>query len=1041
MAKDARPLQSQQMKQDRSYLPPYQHVASTGALRAALIGAGIALALTGVESLVWIIVTHRLPAFWWLLLVAQVVIVSLLALAMNRPLALSRYAREVGRATERYRAVYTPLSDWLTLYTTSITCYQHSPDPAIPEREQELSLLDLVRPGNQFLVDPQEHLALSGATGAGKTTILYFFQFMALLRRRSVIFGRQKIPIYIPLRNYTLFLRTHAGWYAQEAALQPGIARLVDFLAASDMPGIHHVRPYLRRLADQGRLLLLYDGLHEIEEAYLPDVIAEVVELMSQSHNRVVVACRQEDYLRQPQLAQAMEANLVARAVVEPLAEEQTRSLVERYIESENSGKKWRHTAGQIMDMIATTRLRVICSTPLMMLALLSVIDSTGIERGKRLDTRGRLMRASTAHLISQARKRPAWHKRAPLEKDVLLFLGEIAIAARWSNTPLAIQLHEHEHLLRTGQPSLEEHAGALQGWLGEHIDEMFLSDNQHESYSRSEMSELLAFALDAALLEISPHGILSFRHEMLAAYAVADYFVTLQATSFAGLLAQAMKREDTTDAYTRWSLPLALWAGLLDDPLAQAQRFVEYGQKHPAATLDMLVLGLLCMGVASAPPYVAYDQVVAMPPVFEEMLGEVLHDGSQRVALARAITRHAEEGAQEMYAALFLLLMLPGIDELIILLDMEVVPFLLFNRLREIVDDSAYDAQVKRLARVIGHLGAVAVPQAAVLSRADAGGSPRLRSAAINILGGTGEQSAVDALNACLYDSDPMIVGRAINAMIRLGPELTLPSLVEELENRALTSATSQIHAAALRILDHFLKETNADRELTDEQRQQVMSVLSSILQGGYAPEAQQKASEMLVQQGRAAEESAGGEMAVDVFIANLAATDEQIASGAARALREIGTVATPALLKELRESPPPGVTSRIVQTLGRVRDPRAMPALLRLLADPAPVVQDQVSKALQLYAPESIPGLIYQVLQGEDDLVATSAEQVLIEIGKAAVEPVIEALIPVTPGRTAMLVHMLARVHDMEAVPVLIALLETEAPAGQAPNRQISN
>ena len=1042
MAKDARSLQPQQTKQDVSYRPPYRHVASTGAVRVVLIGAGIAFVLTGVESLVWILVAHKLPAFWWLLLVVQVVILAALALAMNRPLALSRYAREVALATERYRAVFTPLTDWLTLYTTGITCYQHSPDPTLPERVQELSLLDLVRPGNQFLVDPQEHLALLGATGAGKTTILYFFQFMALLRRRSVVFGRQKIPIYIPLRNYNLFLRTHAGWYAQEAALSPGITRLLDFLAASDLPGIHHLRPYLRRLAEQGRLLLLYDGLHDIEEAYLPDVIAEVVELMSQSRSRVIVACRPEDYLRQPQLAQGVETNLVARAVVEALAEEQARSLVERYIESENSGKKWRHTAGQIMDMIATTRLRATCSTPLMMLALLSVIDSIGIERGKRLDTRGRLMRAYTAYLIAQAQKRPAWHKSAPLEKDVLLFLGEIATAARWSNTPLAIQLHEHEHLLRIGQPSLAENAGALQGWLGEHIDDMFLSDNLHESYSRTDISELLAFALDAALLEISPHGILSFRHEALAAYAVAEYFVTLQATydtplqptSFAGLLAQAMKREDTTDAYTRWSLPLALWAGLLDDPLAQAQRFVEYGRGHPAATLDTLALSLLCMGVASAPPYVASDLVVVMPPGFEDMLLEVLQDGSQRVALARAITRHAEEDAQEIYSALFLLLMLPDIDELIILLDMEVVPFLLFNRLREIVDDSAYDAQVKRLVRVTGHLGAVAVPQAAMLSRADAGGSPRLRSAAINILGGTGEQSAVEALNACLYDPDPMIVGRAISAMIRLGPDLTLPSLAEELENRAATSATTQIHAATLRILEHFLKETNPDRELTDEQRQAVMSILSSILQGGYAPEVQQKASEMLVQQGRAAEESAGGEMAVDVFIANLAANDEQLANGAARALREIGTATTPALLKELRESPPPGVTARIVQTLGRVRDPRAMATLLRLLVNPSPVVQLQVSKALQLFAPESVPGLIYQVLQGEDDLVATSAEQILIEIGSAAVEPVIEALIPVTPGRTHMLVHMLARVHDMKAVPTLIALLETEAPAGQA-------
>ncbi len=1041
MAKDARPLQPQQTKQEVDYQPPYQHVASTRALRAMLIGAGIALVLTGVEALVWLITAHSLPTLLWILLIVQLIVFALLALAMNRPLALSRYARDVAKATARYRAVYTPLSDWLTLYTATITCYQHSPDPTIPERAQELSLLDLVRPSNQFLVDPQEHLVLLGATGAGKTTALYFFQFMALLRRRPVIFGHQKIPIYIPLRNYNLFLRTHAAWYAQEAALQPGIGRLLDFLASSDLPGIQHVRPYLRRLADQGRLLLLYDGLHDIEESYLPGVIAELGELMSQSRSRVIVACRPEDYMRQPQLAQAVEANLVTRAVVEPLSEEQARSFVERYIESENSGKKWRHTAGQIMDMIANTRLRATCSTPLLMLALLSVIDSIGIERGKRLDTRGRLMRAYTAHFISQVQKRPAWQKHAPSEKDVLLFLGEIATAARWSNTPLAIQLHEHEQLLRMGQPTLEDHTGALQSWLGEHIDDMFLSDNLHDNYSRIAMSDLLAFALDAALLEISPHGILSFRHEMLAAYAVAEYFVALQATydtplqptSFVGLLAQAMKRGDTTDAYARWSLPLALWAGLLDDPPAQAQRFVEYGRKHPGATLDTLALSLLCLGVASAPPYVAHDLVVAMPPGFEETLRDVLEDGSQRVALARAITRHAEEDAQEIYQTLFLLLMLPDIDELIILLDMEVVPALLFNRLREIVDDSAYDAQVKRLARVIGHLGAVAVPQAAALSKTEVDRSPRLRSAAINILGGTGEPDAVDALNACLYDQDPTIVARATNAMIRLGPELTLPSLVEELENLTSTSATTHIHAVALRIIEHFLQEPDPDRQLTNEQHQQVMGILSHILQGGYAPEIQQKASEMLVWQGRAAAESASGELAVEVFIQNLASNDEQVANSASRALREIGTAATPALLKELRESPPHGVTVRIVSLLGSGRDPRALSALLRLLADPSPVVLQQVGKALQLFAPESIPGLIYQVLQGEDDLVATGAEQILGDIGEPAVEPIIEALIPVVPERTHLLVHVLARVHDMEAVPTLIALLETEA-SGQA-------
>src|SRR5690349_3174483 len=146
MAKDARSLEPQQAQQDIQYRPPHRPAAPPGAWRAVVIGAGIALVLTGVEALVWVIVFHRLPAFWWIALAAQLVIAVLLALALRRPLALSRYAREVMRATERYRVTHTPLPDWLILYTSTITCYQPSPDPALPERVQEVTLLDLMRP-------------------------------------------------------------------------------------------------------------------------------------------------------------------------------------------------------------------------------------------------------------------------------------------------------------------------------------------------------------------------------------------------------------------------------------------------------------------------------------------------------------------------------------------------------------------------------------------------------------------------------------------------------------------------------------------------------------------------------------------------------------------------------------------------------------------------------------------------------------------------------------------------------------------------------
>jgi len=115
-----------------------------------------------------------------------------------------------------------------------------------------------------------------------------------------------------------------------------------------------------------------------------------------------------------------------------------------------------------------------------------------------------------------------------------------------------------------------------------------------------------------------------------------------------------------------------------------------------------------------------------------------------------------------------------------------------------------------------------------------------------------------------------------------------------------------------------------------------------------------------------------------------------------------------------------------RVVEVLGAVRDPRTLPYLLRFLDDPALVVQQQVAVALRGFAPESIPGLIECVLHSDSELVATRAEQILSDIGDEVTTPVIQALSPIVPGRTHLLVHVLERIRNPQAIPALIALLE---------------
>lgn len=1050
--------QSHSPRGDRPTRPVYRRrtpgsSVSPPVLNAILYGLLIALIVIVVEALIWLILpispVHSIAAVLaaiaqaprlLLIPLAEILVAILLALLLMRPLALSRYCKEILQASEHFRTSMTPLPNWPSLYGTTVSYVQQAPDPTAPAQARELTLLELLR-GSPFQSDAGLHLVLQGEPGAGKTTALHFSIFHILQARRRVISGRDKVPVYIPLLQYALYLEEQGIPFEDEDDQPVSAGLLLDFLAASDLPGMHTLRPYLAKLAQKGRLCLLCDGLHEVDEAYQPAMVAQLAEYMSQDRNRIVLTCQEADLRHQPLLEQAIEANLVPRAILLPLLLEQMRNFVEQYIEGESAGKKWRHTAGQVMEILTRTRLQAFCNNPFLLLAFLGVIDGLGMERGKQLDTRGRLLRVSVNQRIAQAQRMAAWNGQAPGEKDILRFLGELACAARWTSVASTIRLHERARLPGALLPSMEHHAEALCVWLDNCSEEMFIADFSPEQREPDEVARLLRFASDASLIAISPHGILSFCHNLIAAYLVAEYFLalqpaldaTLEPARFAGLLSQAIKRHDIADGYSRWSLPAALWADLLDDPSLFAERFGDYAREYPTAAPDALALSLLCIGAASYPPRVAPAATPASPaspPLSESLkttLSEAMRDGAQRTALARIFTRHVEEGAFEIQQSLFALLLVPGIDDLVPLLDMERVPSLLVYRLVDIVDDVAYETQVKRLVRLIGCLGLPAVPLAVTLSKSGVGRSVRLRTAAINILGGTDVPQAVAPLDACLYDADTFIVNRAASALYRLGPTLTLSTLLIELDNQSPTSATMQVHAIILNILEQYLSEQNPARKMTPRQNQQTTKALMSVLNQPYAPEIQEKAREMLVRQGQTAEESTGGEMAVEALIQNLSIADDQLARSTISALCDIGTAATPRLLKELEQQPSEMVTTRIVETLGHVRDPRALSPLLRLLSDPSLPVQQFVAQALLRYGAESIPGLIYQALQGENELVATNAEQILSELGEDAVDLIIEALIPTVPGRTRLLVNALARIHDARALPTLIALLAT--------------
>jgi len=853
---------------------------------------------------------------------------------------------------------------------------------------------------------------------------------------------------------------------------------LLDFLYTSDLPGMRHLRPYLKRLMEQGHLLLLCDGLNEVDPYYRTAVASELAELLLVTRNRLVVTCREIEYLEQQELITLGNEGHIERAIIYPLQLEQVRRFIERYIQDQ--GGQGQYTAGQMLQMIDRSRLRYLCTNPLILCTLLETIDKLGIERGKQFTTRGGLLQEYVTQLIEREQAQSKWRKGAPAESDVVQLLSRIACAARWLNDPYAIQLPVAQENVRRGAhiPAL---ARELLIWLEKYpAHGPFAPEQPSEAYDLTTLTQILQFAQRAGLIDLSPQGMLSFRHAMIADYFVAEYFAVY------GRSVQSLSRSQELLANTGyWSEPVALWAGLLDTPMQLAERFAVLGRDNPGYLLQALAFSLICTGVSWTPPQAEFQQESVISTRLATMLAQVVRDDATRQEMARIFTRCADEGAQEIYCSLIPLLMIEGIEEFLVLLDKTIVPELLFAYLSDSADILAYESQVKRLSRLLWRFGAVAVDYAAQLSRPVPARSLRLRAAAINILGGTQDQSALDPLIARLADTEQFIVERAINALLRLGSEISLARVLQELENDTPGPFSRQVHWAILIILEGFLEGWDARKKFTAPQYQRALEPMVLVLSSNYAaePETQQQARELLIRLAVGAgaigledqntqsdtgdvgarfitpQEGVGTALVVNMLIKSLSSSDEMMSYNVAQVLQEIGPAATPYLLEQLHRQPAeisvaagrsPGtptmwspaeiVRVRIVEILKNVGDPRALPDILHLLADPSLLVQQQVASALRIYSPASIPGLIDLVLANASEIVAERAASILGGMGEEVVVPVSQELSPIVPGRTRLLVQVLDQVHDARAIPAFITLLKAAPDEHRDPLLTIS-
>lgn len=936
------------------------------------------------------------------------------------PFCILRYLRQLNREEKYYAELYIPLK----MGSVADSIGETSVGPEDPSQHQ-----DLMAWARQ---EQSKHLLLLGSLGSGKTMFLHAYQGEVLQQRWRMLFGQQRIPVFASMEEFSRYLQVFFQGLLQEDSTFSPEASLIDFLSSNeDANRIRPISRYLKKLAGKGRILFLCDGLDMIDSAHLDFACGDLLQLVNSSDNRLIVTCREMDYAEQAAISRLVTATggRVENAWIAPLLADQIPVFVRRHVEGQST--LWQHSADDILQVINRAHLIPLCTNPSALLTHMQIIDQAGGDGAHVLDTRGLMVQEYVLRRIGKGLEDELGN--AGLTKDeVLRFLSEMAYVMYQVSDRNEI---DFSFPLEEGAIDYELLAEEILDWVGaQPVQEPFAGPQDvqpglfQDSLHKRKRAHLLHFARSIELIRVRSEGTLSFNHTLIADYFVAKHLSVLtedHSWQTPLPLNEAFLSEEVVE---RWREPFALWAGLMADPAPLVERIALVGQGNQQYAAPALMLSLACLGTKLRQP----QQSFSLPQSVQRMVMAAAENGNTRKKLARVLDRYAAENEDKewVYRALLPLVSTRGIELLMVLLNKDIVPRMLFQYLQKNIDAVGFTSRKEFFIRILKQFGSRGcedvLVKAAELSQAAPQRSLQLREAAIDILGCTTDKRAIKPLMLLLQDSQAEIVHAASYALAQLGPSLVLEPLMRELRN-----PRTHTHIPVLGILNQFLTTQYQEFQLKDVEYLRVLEALIPVLSKDYPQDAREYACEILIRLVQSPIDETGQqrEKIVASLLQYLESQETELGNNVVRVLKEVGEFATPYLLDRLQHPLFSTGRQRIVKVFGLVRDQRALDALLRLVADPADEVFYQVKFALEQYVnhyPECIIRLIHLVLADISDTVADRAAEILGDLGGVVVEPTIQALSAIKEGRTEKLVHVLEKGGDKRAIPALINLLE---------------